>query len=251
MLVPSDRAFADLLHELKLSWDEFCGDLPRLRELLLGHVLLMPCSLTAPGESSMLRTVNQGIVHLRGAGRLQDAHGRQAQVLGQLAQQHPQAPCGYLIDRVLRPAELGLLELLAQQPEHSAFLDALRQTGASSWLSGGGPFTVLAPSNSGWATQLGAAAERRAELACPHCELGAPSERERHPLHELRALVSRHLVPGRWLSDELPWGSQLPCLGEQTLRLSPLGLMGEGAAAQTLQRGSDRVARNGVLHRVN
>ncbi|MCV2356110.1 fasciclin domain-containing protein [Paucibacter sp. B2R-40] len=235
LLVPSDRAFMDLLHELKLSWPELCADLPRLRQILLGHVLLDGLTLASARPGTLLRTAGQGILQLLGDGRLRDAQGRHGQILGVLAPQPGLTPAAHLIDRVLRPAERGLLELLADSPAHSEFLSALHRTGLSSWLSGGGPITVLAPCNSAWTAQVKAG---------------------RHATEEFRveALLGRHLVAGRWLSDEMPWGGHLPNLGGEALSLSPLGLISCAPSSwtkpQALHPSSDRIASNGVLHRL-
>ncbi len=246
VLVPCDRAFIDLLHEMKLSWAALCADLPRLRHLLLGHVLTGTCEIDLHSAGGMLRSSNQGIIQLCGTGRVRDAQGRQAQLLGLIQGQSPgpgPGPGGtmtgqqHLIDRVLRPAEQGLLDLLADKPDHSEFLLALRQTGLASWLSGGGPFTVLAPSNVGWSAQLAHLQAYRPSL---------PTQAEAR----LKALLSRHIFAGRWLSDEMPWGGAMSALSGESLRLSPLGLLGDGPCSQALLSGSDKLARNGVLHRL-
>ncbi|MCV2359408.1 fasciclin domain-containing protein [Paucibacter sp. TC2R-5] len=239
LLVPSDRAFLDLLHELKLSWPELCADLPRLRRLLLGHVLMDGSALTAARPGALLRTADQGVLQLLGDGRLRDALGRHAQTLGVIAPRQKLGPVAHLIDRVLRPAERGLLDLLADSPAHSDFLQALRSTGLSSWLSGGGPITVLAPCNSAWAAQV---------------EAGQYAAAEARAAFRLEDMLGRHLVAGRWLSDEIPWGGQIPNLSGEAVSLSPLGLISCGpsswAQPQSLHPGSDRIANNGVLHRL-
>lgn len=231
LLVPSDRAFTDLLHELKLSQADLLADLPRLRQILLGHVVMAgedTSALAHPG--ALLRTANQSILRRLDGGRWRDASGRQAQTLGQMAPRQGLTPPAYLIDRVMLPADQGLLELLAACPAHSEFLAALHHTGMASWLHGGGPFTVLAPCNAAWQAQTYDLRDRT----------GAA----------LAATVSRHLLAGRWLSDEMPWGGHLPTLGGESLRLSALGLIGSGAQPQALHSASDKIARNGVLHRL-
>ena len=228
LLVPSDRAFIDLMHELKLSQAELFADLPKLRRLLLGHVLVGADALALAHPGAMVRTANQSVLRRLDGGRLRDAMGRQAQTLGQMTQRQGLTPPAYLIDRVMLPADRGLLDLLADSPAHSEFLAALQLTGMASWLQGGGPFTVLAPCNSTW----------RAQKTDQHD--GTSSS--------LASRVSSHLLAGRWLSDEMPWGGSLPTLSGEPVRLSALGLIGNSPQPQALHSASDKLARNGVLH---
>jgi len=235
LLIPSDAAFESLLQDLQLGWAEFCGDLPRLRALMLGHVLMDGQNPAWASPGSLIRTANGQALKLEARGVLRDAQGTSARLLR--AMPTSAGPKAHGIDRVLRPAEQSLLDLLGQDPEFSLFNAALQTSGLQHWLAGKGPFTLLAPCNAGWSLierQLGLSTESL---------LSGPSELLRH-------LVGRHLVVGKWLSDELPWGSCLIASNGDAVNLSALGLIGEGPLAQALPQDCDQQASNGVLHRL-
>lgn len=235
LLIPSDAAFDALLRDMKLGWADLCSDLPRLRALMLGHVLMEGQNPAWASPGSLIRCANGQALKLEERGVLRDAQGASARLLR--AMPTSAGAKAHLIDRVLRPAEQSLLDSLALAPEFSLFNAALHTSGLHHWLAGSGPFTLLAPCNTGWSLieqQLGLSAEAL---------LSGPSELLRH-------LVGRHLFVGKWLSDELPWGGHLVACNGDSVNLSALGLIGEGPWAQALSPGCDQQTRDGVLHRL-
>lgn len=245
LLVPEDAAFAAFEAELEQSgssWAAFCEDRVALRRWLLGHVLPQPCTAQAlrSHRGAALDTLGAHALRLapasdsQAAPTLLDARGRSAQLLSS-RQTGPQRHL-HVIDRVLQPATQGLLDLLAQNPEHRDFLAALRSTGLDALLAGSGPFTVLAPSNAGMARLAPRLGLRERELA-------------RQPAL-LRQVLLQHLLPGDCPVNDLPWGGQLRTAAGEALSFSALGLLGEGEQLQPLLPGSDQIARNGRLHQV-
>lgn len=240
LLAPSDQAFDHWLAERRLSWAGFIADLPALRNLLMGHVLTARHSATGLPNGLLPTAVASHVLEVTRDGHgplLRDAEGGMARLQ---ACDMPAGAAGtallHIIDRVLPPPLTDLKQLLAARPEFSEFSQALTVSGFDSLLQGRCPITVLAPHNEGWrhlASRLGL---RQRELA-GHPDL-------------LRRLLAHHLLPGRWLSIELPWGSPLTTAAGTRLTLAPLGLIGSGEAAQPLLGGSDLRASNGVLHRL-
>lgn len=238
VLAPSDAAFDELLAELGLSWTAFVADLPALRTLLLGHVLAQRLD-DGPWPEGLLPAIGPGLIRVERAVSgllLRDAEGRSARLLARGLQAEGEAPL-HVIDRVLRPPRLSLLEQLALRPELSDFASALASCGLDSLLRSTGPLTVLAPRNDGFA-------HLAARLGLRHRELLSRPEL-------LTDLLRQHLIAGRWLSSELPWGDALNTARGSPLRLGPLGLIGTGEAAQPLLPGSDLIASNGVIHLID
>jgi len=240
LLVPTDAAFEALLQELGLSWQALCSDTLRLRRLLLAHVLpqaLDGRALRQPGL--LLSSLGGSVLRVEPDQRLSDGQGRCATVLHSAPQPQRQRAglaLVHQIDRVLPPPRLSLLEQLACQPDLSEFLAALRHCGLDSLLQGEGPMTVFAPRNSGFA-------HLAARLGLRQRELTVDPEL-------IAGLLRHHLVAGRWLSQELPWGNALNTAQGRPLHIGALGLIGNGEAAQSLLAGSDLAAHNGVIHRI-
>lgn len=136
------------------------------------------------------------------------------------AQQRRARPLGKGIDRVLLPPQRSLLATLQADPELRAFARLLKDCGLDVLLQGNSPLTLLAPTAAGL-------------LRCP-------------PLTP-QALAA-HLIPGHWLSTELPWGGSLRNANGLALHFSALGLIDRD---QPLLPGSDLLARHGVIHRIS
>ena len=128
-----------------------------------------------------------------------------------------QGPC---IDRVLLPPQRSLLATLQADPELRAFARLLQDSGLDVLLQGNSPVTLLVPTAAGL-------------LRCP-------------PLTPMA--LAAHLIPGQWLSAELPWGGSLRNANGEALQFSALGLIDRD---QALLPGSDLLARHGVIHRIS
>ena len=124
------------------------------------------------------------------------------------------------IDRVLLPPQRSLLETLHADPDLRAFARLLHDSGLDVLLKGNSPFTLLVPTASGL-------------LRCPPLTPSA---------------LAAHVIPGHWLSAELPWGSSLRSTSSIALHFNTLGLVDSD---QPLLPGSDLLARHGVIHRIS
>lgn len=140
------------------------------------------------------------------------------------------------IDRVLSPAVHSVADAVAGDPSLSRLAEGLVRCGLAPILASSGPFTLLAPSN--------AALDRAA------ARLGLSAAGLWHDTERLRALLLRHVVPGRWSSAELPWPGRLRTLAEGELTLDAVGRVRSGDLGVPLAPGSDQPCTNGVLHRV-
>lgn len=238
LLAPTDAAFEALLGEQSLSWDLLCADTARLRALLLGHVLHASAL-----QAGHLHGLGDAVIEVRTGAQttwLIDANQRRAQLLSS-EQQWPGGPLLHRIDRVLLPPQRDLMQQLRAQPELSEFTRLLEASGLASLLRGSGPFTLFAPGNA-----------ELADLAWLAARLGL---RQRalmpgQPPGPLAQVLGQHLLPGRWLSGDLPWGDALRTVAGSALPLAALGLVGAGDSAQALLPGSDLLASNGVIHRI-
>lgn len=235
LLAPEHAALQQHLAAQGLTMDALMAQPQRLRALLLEHLLPLPLSGDALLQARPLPSLGGGVLRLQIDAQgpcVIDAQGHQARLLaGDL---HWGALRLHLIDRVLQPPTQGLLALLQQAPSRGELAEALHRCGLDAVLRASGPFTLLAPSDHGFELLAGHLGLRRRALM-------KDTERLGH-------LLRHHLLGGRWLSHELPWGGRMYSAQGLSIEFSPLGLVVSADAAQPLQPGSDRQASNGVLH---
>lgn len=236
LLAPTDAAFESLMVEQSLRWEQLCADTARLRQLLLGHVL--PFQQSSAWCMGSLKALGEAVIKVEVSGAvtvLCDANQRRARVLS-TDEASANAPLRHRIDRVLLPPARPLLAQLVAQPALRAFTAALHTSGVASLLHGSGPFTVFAPDDNGFARLAARLGLRQRDL------------NQRPAL--LAQVLAGHVLPGRWLSSDLPWGGTLRTVAGGSLSLAALGLLGLGDAAQPLLPGSDLLTSNGVIHRI-
>lgn len=239
LLAPNDAALQAHLKSQALALNDWLADPALPRQLLLEHLLPSPQLRPHAADGRALATLAGRTIWMRSSGpsqalRLSAGNGVEATADG--------APlrCGPLqlmsIDRVLASPQGSLLDLLANDPRHQLLLQALRVSGHDVLLRASGPFTLLAPQDGGWAALSARLGMSLSQLLTEPTLLGA--------------VLELHLIPGRWLSHQLPWGGHLHTANSQALQCSALGLIGCHCQAQPLLPGSDRQVANGVLHRL-
>ena len=201
-----------------------------LQRWMLGHL-----TLASPQEDGLLPLLNGSLLRRaeQGPGWV-DAEGQAVRLLGR-AQMRRQLRV-QAIDRPLSASTQTLWQRVSCDPGLARLAGALERCGLHHLLASGGPFTLIAPSDTG----LDRAAAR---LGLSPAAFWQDTER-------LRALLLHHIVPGRWASSELPWSGQLRTLGDGALSLEALGLLRSGDLSLPLSRGSDQPCSNGVLHRL-
>lgn len=226
LLAPTDDALRQADVELPQH------DRAALQAWLLRHLTLDDVR-TAP----VLAMLDGQLLHRESAAGMAwlDAAGQRLRLLG--APTLRQGIQVQAADRVLQPLHATLWDRIQGAPGLHRLTEALGSTGLSAWLGCEGPFTVFAPSDAG----LERAAAR---LGMNPAALW--SDRD-----ALTALLSRHLVAGRWPSHLMPWGTSLRTLSGETLACNAFGRLVSGDLRLPLAPGSDRSCRNGVLHRLD
>lgn len=201
-----------------------------LQRWLLGHL-----TLASPHEDGLLPLLNGSLLRRaeEGPGWV-DADGHRVRLLGRplMRQQLRVQP----IDRPLAVATRTLWQRVSADPALTRLAGALARCGLDELLGCAGPFTLFAPSDAG----LDRAAAR----------LGLSPAALWQDADQLRTLLLRHIVPGRWTSAELPWPGRLRTLGDGELGLDALGRLRSGDLGLALARGSDQPCSNGLLHRL-
>lgn len=137
----------------------------------------------------------------------------------------------HVIDRVLLPPDLDLVETAKAGEDFGTLLAAAEAAGFLEELAGHGPFTIFAPTDAAFAR-------------LPEGSVAAllePGARE-----QLRAVLRNHIVRGRVYADEAVAAGALTNTAHERLRVSfaegQLKVNGVRVASADLQ------ARNGVIH---
>lgn len=222
LLAPSDEALAELEDELEGGGLE--GAVARHRMLAFHAIVGEALPARALGQREFLPTCHgqrlgcevddAGEVEVEGASLLRP----DLEVGGALV---------HVIDRVLLPAELDLLELLWLSDSHARLLAAFEVLGLEERLRGGSTFTLLVP---------------RGLDSLPTWRWTALLRPSGHD--QLRALIHRHVIPGRvYLSGAATQrtrnlaGHALPIEREGDLRVAGRRVLA-----------ADIEARNGLVH---
>lgn len=140
-----------------------------------------------------------------------------------------------------------IAEALTQSGDHSSFMQALETAGLTQTLRGVGPYTVFAPTNTGFAA---IPAETREGL-------NSAEQRER-----LISLLSYHVVPGTVTAQDLgraidsgPGGrAELATVAGDNLTVSRDGdalVVGDGSGARARITQADQLHSNGVVHSID
>lgn len=149
------------------------------------------------------------------------------------------AACGGDDDPAPAPAPAptkNVVELAQATPDLSILVEAVVAAGLAPTLSGTGPFTVFAPTNTAFAAAL-------TELGLTKAQLLDPANK---PL--LTKILTYHVVSGKVLKAQVPVGTPITTLQTETFTV-------DSTLAITDQRGrkakivaTDIAATNGVVH---
>jgi transforming growth factor-beta-induced protein len=152
LFAPSNKAFDDLLAELGITIEQLLANKPRLTAILTYHVLASRVLAGAIVDDSTAVTL-QGQAITFDKQRIDnmldidliDAQAREANVI--FANARASNGVVHVIDRVILPQPLNVVELALSNPDFSFLVEALTAADLVETLSGPGPFTVFAPTN--------------------------------------------------------------------------------------------------------
>lgn len=194
VLAPTNQAFADLIAELNTTPEALLADQALLDTVLKYHVIESSVPSTAISLGTALTTLQSGGLKFEASSSalplIFDGQGRSAQVTDVDIQAANAVV--HIIDKVLLPADKNIVQF-AQSRENLSFLvEAVTAAGLVETLSGDGPFTLLAPTNSAFDALLG--------------ELSVNKEQLLADTDLLTQVLTYHVIPGRNMRTDLPLG---------------------------------------------
>lgn len=242
LFAPSNKAFDDLLAELGITIEELLANKPRLTAILTYHVLASRVLAGAIVDDSTAVTL-QGQAITFDKQRIDDmldidlidAQAREANVV--FANARASNGVVHVIDRVILPQPLNVVELALSSPDFSFLVEALTAADLVETLSGPGPFTVFAPTNAAFDALL--------------IELGITKEELLADIPLLTNVLTYHVLTSTVLAADVPVGQPIV-----TLQGSSFVVDSAFVITDAQDRTSNIVATNlqginGVIHTID
>ncbi len=235
LFAPTNAAFAALLAELGLSQAQLFGDTTLLRQVLGYHLLGSRVAAAQVPLGRAISSSSGGVFKIEQFnGLLQFTDGRNRS--GRVSRTDIAARNGLLhkIDRVMLPANRTIVQTAQALPDFSTLVEAVIAAELAGTLSGTGPFTVFAPTNTAFAGLL-------AELGMSREQLLA-----NRPL--LSSVLSYHLLSGRALKADVPVGSPISTVQGESFTVDSTLAVTDRNGRKAAISGTDVFASNGVIH---
>jgi transforming growth factor-beta-induced protein len=242
LFAPTNRAFEQLLSELKLTAEQLLANKPLLTQVLTYHVLATRVYSFQVRDNSTAATVQGQSIRFDTSGpsffptiTLTDAQNRESKVIfPNLAARNGVV---HLVDRVILPQTKNIVELAVANPEFSILVEAVLAAGLAETLSSPGPFTVFAPTNAAFAKLLG--------------ELGVSKEALLANKPLLTSVLTYHVLGARVLAGNIKDNSTPSTVQGQAIRLDTEGgkvVITDAAGRKSNVVATDVQASNGVIH---
>ncbi len=237
VLAPTNAAFAALLTELGTTKAALLANVPLLKAVLSYHVLGQRVRSADVPLGKALVPLGGGFFKIESSNGLKVTDGRNR--VARITATDLQASNGvvHVVDRVLLPADKGLVATAQALPDFSILVEAVVAAGLVDTLNGPGPFTVFAPTNAAFAALLG--------------ELGVGKEALLANKALLAQVLTYHVVPGRVLKAEVPVGAAIKTVQGQTFSVNASLQITDQRMRTSQTTATDVFTSNGVIHGVD
>ena len=237
VLAPTNAAFAALLAELGTTKAALLANVPLLKAVLSYHVLGQRVRSANVPLGKALVPLGGGFFKIESSNGLKVTDGRNR--VARITATDLQASNGvvHVVDRVLLPADKGLVATAQALPDFSILVEAVVAAGLVDTLNGPGPFTVFAPTNAAFAALLG--------------ELGVGKEALLANKALLAQVLTYHVVPGRVLKAEVPVGAAIKTVQGQTFSVNATLQITDQRMRTSQITATDVFTSNGVIHAVD
>jgi uncharacterized surface protein with fasciclin (FAS1) repeats len=238
VFAPTDAAFTALLSELGISKAQLLADRALLTSVLQYHVLGSRVAKASVPVGKPITPLAGGIFKVDAVGAdlvITDGRNRTSRITAtDIA-----ADNGLLhkVDRVLLPANRTIVQTAQSLPDFSILVEAVVAADLAGTLSGNGPFTVFAPTNTAFANLL-------TELGLTKAQLLANK-----PL--LTKVLTYHVVPSRVLKADVPVGPAITSVQGETFTINSMLEITDRNARKAKIVATDVLTSNGVIHVVD
>lgn len=235
VFAPTNAAFAALLTELGVTKDQLLANKPLLTAVLTYHVLPAKVASSAIPFGKAITTVQGSILKIdsvSGAVVITDGRNRTSKVV--TADVAASNGVVHIVDKVILPADKNIVQTAQALPQFSILVEAVVAANLQGTLSGTGPFTVFAPTNTAFANLL--------------TELGVTKAALLADTALLTKVLTYHVVAGRVLKAEVPLNTPIKTVQGDTLSVgSTLAITDQRGRTSNIT-GTDVLTSNGVIH---
>ncbi len=235
VFAPTNTAFAAALTELGLTKDQLFANKALLTAVLTYHVVPAKVASSAIPFGKAITTVQGSILkidNVSGAVVITDGRNRTSKVV--TADVQASNGVVHIVDKVILPADKNIVQTALALPQFSILVEAVIAANLQSTLSGTGPFTVFAPTDTAFANLL-------AELGVSKADLLANTAL-------LTKVLTYHVVSGRVLKAEVPLNTAIATVQGDTLTVgSTLAITDQRGRTSNIT-GTDVLTSNGVIH---
>ena len=235
VFAPTNAAFAALLTELGVTKDQLLANKPLLTAVLTYHVLPAKVASSAIPFGKAITTVQGSILKIdsvSGAVVITDGRNRTSKVV--TADVAASNGVVHIVDKVILPADKNIVQTAQALPQFSILVEAVVAANLQGTLSGTGPFTVFAPTNTAFANLL--------------TELGVTKAALLADTALLTKVLTYHVVAGRVLKAEVPLNTPIKTVQGDTLSVgSNLAITDQRGRTSNIT-GTDVLTSNGVIH---
>ena len=235
VFAPTNAAFAALLAELGVTKDQLLANKPLLTAVLTYHVLPAKVASSAIPFGKAITTVQGSILKIdsvSGAVVITDGRNRTSKVV--TADVAASNGVVHVVDKVILPADKNIVQTAQALPQFSILVEAVVAANLAGTLSGPGPFTVFAPTNTAFANLL-------TELGISKAALLADTAL-------LTKVLTYHVVSGRVLKAEVPLNTAITTVQGDTFTVNASLAITDQRGRTSNITGTDVLTSNGVIH---
>ena len=235
VFAPTNAAFAAALTELGLTKDQLFANKPLLTTVLTYHVLPAKVASSAIPFGKAITTVQGSILKIDSVASavvITDGRNRTSKVV--TADVAASNGVVHIVDKVILPADKNIVQTAQALPQFSILVEAVVAANLQGTLSGTGPFTVFAPTNTAFANLL--------------TELGVTKATLLADTALLTKVLTYHVVSGRVLKADVPLNTPIKTVQGDTLTVgSNLAITDQRGRTSNIT-GTDVLTSNGVIH---
>lgn len=239
LFAPTDDAFTALLGELGVTANQLLADKALLTTVLTYHVVPAQVLKANIPVGKAIKSAQGDIfkVDTNAAGALQVFDGRNR--ASNITRTDILAKNGviHVIDKVILPANKNIVQTAQGLTDFSILVEAVVAADLATTLSGAGPFTVFAPTNTAFANAL--------------AELGVTKEALFADKPLLTKILTYHVVPSRVLKAEIPFGTAVATVQGETLTIDNTATITDQRARKSKIIITDVLTSNGVIHAID